>query len=392
MSHPAGVAVIGGSVAGGSVVRELRAAGFTGPVTVVDPDPDHPYDRPPLSKEFLASAEPRPEALWWDERCSVLHTRAVGLDRDMRAVETLAADGSRAWLQADQVVLATGAHPIRLPQSPDGILQLRTAEDARALRALAGSQPTVAIIGAGAIGTELASSLNRASCHVDLIDLAPQPLQRMFAGHLGDEASAWIRESGVELHLGWPLLELRRNGATWVVATETSRVSADLVVSAVGVRPEVGWLESAGLDCPDGVRCDNEGTVLSRSGEPIPWLHAVGDVAAWRGTDGAFRRHEDWTSAQRQARRVALRTLGLQDLPGDDDGLPYFWTQQFGRRIQILGAPDPHGRLTQLSANPDRQAAFYSVEGAAGDTTAWVAINEPRMFALALREQRATCV
>jgi 3-phenylpropionate/trans-cinnamate dioxygenase ferredoxin reductase subunit len=361
-------------------------------VTVVDPDPDLPYDRPPLSKGFLGSDRLRPDAPWWDERCTVLPARAVRLDADGPAVEAVRADGSRACVTADHVVIATGARPATFPGQPEGVLSLRSAQDARTLRALAVSRPAVAIVGAGAIGTELASSLHQAGCSVDVLDLAPSPLARMFGSHLGGEAAAWIIGAGVGLHLGERLHRVARRGQGWVVTTASAEVTADLVLSAVGVQPQVDWLGSAGLALVDGVRCDEDGTALTDAGEGLPWLHAIGDVAAWPEAEGLWRRREDWTSAQRQARRVAHHILGVHD-ELDPGALPYFWTHQFDRRIQILGAPDPRGRLVQHSKNPERRAAFYTIEsGDSGGTTAWVAINEPRLFARALRDQRAVHV
>jgi len=114
-------------------------------------------------------------------------------------------------------------------------------------------------------------------------------------------------------------------------------------------------------------------------------VYAIGDVASWTTRDGERRRREDWTSAQRQGRQVARRLLGLAPLPVVGGDLDYFWSEQFGRRIQVLGTPARDGRLVQQSADPDRESAFYTVERD-GRTVAWISVNAPREFALAIRQ------
>lgn len=381
------VLVVGAAVAAAALVRRLRDEGGGGSVMLLDRDPDGPYDRPPLSKEFLTSQDPRPDAPWWDSRCEVLTARAVALDVEASRVRAvLGADGEPVLIEAGTIVVATGASPISLPGEPAGVAHLRTAADARRIRGHAAPGRHVVVLGAGTVGTELASTLATTGARVTLVERADRPLDRFLAGHLGQEAEQWIRDAGVDLHLGTSVLGISALPRGWVVDTTAGRIEGDLVVSAVGTRPEVSWLADSGLDVSDGVRCDERGTARDRAGRSVPHVFAIGDVAAWDAADGSGpRRREDWTSAQRQGRAVADTLLGRSLEPAERD---YYWSQQFGRRIQILGTPRRDGELVRHSADPARGAAFHTVESASGPS-AWIAINSPREFAFAMREALA---
>ncbi len=376
------VLVVGGSVAGGACVAQLRNSGFLGEIVVIDGDSDAPYDRPPLSKTFLSATASAPEAPWADERHDRVVGEAVVVDPAARSVIVAQPGGGTEAVAGDHVVLATGSTPLQLPRQPEGVAELRTAADARLLRRYAKPGRRVIILGAGTIGTELASTLTAAGGEVALVDLAPIPLDRFLGGHLGDEATRWVRGGGVELHLDTRVAHISREGMRWRVETDGPELTGDLVVSAVGTRPTTDWLLGSGISVGDGVRCDANGAVLLEDDSVAHGIHAVGDVAAWY--DGSeHRRHQDWTTAQRQGRHVAARILG--------DAAPlapepaYFWSDQFGRQIKVLGTPVRDGKLVQHTDVPDRRSAFYTVEGATGPS-AWIAINSPREFALAMRD------
>jgi 3-phenylpropionate/trans-cinnamate dioxygenase ferredoxin reductase subunit len=294
--------------------------------------------------------------------------------------------GGTQRIQAQHVVIATGAAPQRIPGIHRDVLHLRTAAEARILRDQLRPGVRIAILGAGAIGTELASSAAGAGAHVTLIDPAAQPLQRFLGGHLGDEATAWIRDGGVNLLLNTAAEAVEKTGdGGWIVATGKGDVEADLVVSAIGTRPCVSWLRGSGLDTSDGVRCDRDGTALDSAGTPVTRVHAIGDVAAWPDEGGIPRRHEDWTTAQRQGRHLARTLLGRGAVPPPDRERDYFWTHQFGRRIQILGTPAADGQLVTQMTNPEKKASFHTIERE-GQTVAWISVNASRQFALAMRD------
>lgn len=385
MTRRVGILVVGGSVATGALVSQLRLDGFNGSITVVDQDPDAPYDRPPLSKEFLRSNHDKPEAPWWTGDCEVVNGRALHLDTTETAVSVHLATGEALRLHAEHVVIATGSSPVRLPGLPDGVNHLRTAADARRLRAGLWPGAHAVVLGAGTIGTEIASTLKEAGGAVTLIDLADRPLDRFFAGHLGDIAERWIREGGVDLLLRTRVESVSAEGDAYTVLTDTSvALRADVVISAVGTRPAVKWLKDSGLDLVNGVQCTTDGAAVTRTAEVLPNVHAIGDVANWATRNGASRRREDWTSAQRQGRHVARQLVGLPGLQPLDER-DYFWSHQFGRRIQVLGTPRRDAHLVTRSEAPARNASFHTLE-VEGDPVAWISINSPRDFAFAMRD------
>lgn len=391
MTEHVDVMVVGASVASAAMIERLHHEGFDGRIRVIDADPDAPYDRPPLSKDFLSGDTTDPGAPWWDDAWQVAEERAIGIDVAASTVRTVDAAGVERLVSARHIVIATGASPVRLPGLPDGVLHFRSAADARALRELMGDSGRrhFTVLGAGTIGSELASSLTAGGHQVTLIDRAEMPLERFGAGHIGPMAAAWMREAGVELRLGAAIESVtQRADGGWAIITSNGVVDCDVVVSAVGVRPAVEWLADSGIDIDNGVRCDEEGRARSTTGSFSDSISAIGDVAAWRGSDGCFTRREDWTSAQRQGRRVADRILGRTPEGPDAD---YFWTHQFGRRIQMVGTPRTDAVLTAHTDVPERRAAFLTLD-IDGETVASIAINSPREFAMAMRRINAATV
>lgn len=382
------ILVVGGSVATGALVGQLRTDGFEGRIVVVDSDPDTPYDRPPLSKEFLGLEAAKPQAPWWEERCELVTGKAQSLDARNRTLTVTGGDGELSVLAAQNIVIATGATPIKLPDQPTAVAQLRTAVDARALRSAARAGRHVVILGAGTIGTELASSVVALGGKATLIDQGDRPLDRFLGGHLGPEARAWISQGGVALRLGTTVERIEQRSRGCAVLTDAGEVAGDVVVSAIGARPATEWLAGSGLDATDGVRCDADGNVVDLNGVTVPGVHAIGDVSAWTAPASQPRRHEDWTSAQRQGRHLARRIMGLDTSPFDRE-LNYLWSHQFGRRIQVLGTPTRDAVLVPQVVDPEKNAGFYTLERD-GQTVAWISINRPREFALAMRQSMAT--
>lgn len=386
MTEHVSILAMGGSVATAALVEQVRADGHRGRILVVDRDPDMPYDRPALSKEFLAADTVRPEAPWWSDDCERIVGTGEKFDAFARVATIRQEDGSQLKVAADQVVIATGSQPIRLSGQPTGVFGLRTAADARSIRHYGTPGWRVVVLGAGTVGTELASSLIAAGAEVTLIDLAGRPLDRFFNGHLGDEAACWIRDGGVDLRLSTRVNGIRACGSRWLVETDSGLLSGDAVVTALGTRPETKWLEGSGLAIDDGVLCDIDGRSLTDAGARAVGVHAIGDVANWATEDGGRRRREDWTSAQRQGRHVARRLLDLEPLVPAHVERDYFWSEQFGRRIQVLGSPPRDGVLVRQVEDLQRKEAFYTVE-CDGATVAWISVNRPRDLALAMISQ-----
>ncbi|WDT53379.1 NAD(P)/FAD-dependent oxidoreductase [Streptomyces sp. G7(2002)] len=382
------VAVIGASLAGLYAARALRAQGFDGRLVIVGEEHHRPYDRPPLSKDFLtgATADQGQLALADAEEIAeldaewLLGTRATGLDLHGR---TVLLDGGRS-LTTDGVVLATGATPRRLPgPAPAGTHTLRTLEDAQALRAELTRGPVrVVVIGGGFIGAEVASSCARLGHDVTVVEAAPLPLVPQLGDTMAGICSALHADHGVTLLTGTGVARLHDGGAgnrvTGVELADGRLLPAEVVVIGIGVRPNTAWLEGSGLPLDDGVCCDAGGVT------PQPHIVAVGDVAR---VDGI--RAEHWTSATEQA-AVAAQNLLAGGTVATHRSLPYFWSDQYGVRIQFAGRRLPTDTPRIVEGSPDDRS-FLACYERDGRTTAVLALDRPRPFMRLRRElARAT--
>lgn len=332
------VAVVGASLAGLRATETLRREGFDGRLVLVGAEPHLPYDRPPLSKQFLAGeVEPDQVAL---RRASYheldlelrLGTRAVGLDLAARAVEL--DDGARVVF--DGLVLATGSAPRTLPGTPDldGLFVLRTLDDALAIRARLDSSPRVVVVGAGFIGSEVAATCRLRGLDVTVLEALPAPLVRGLGPVLGMVCGELHRDHGVDLRLGVGVAGF--DGTTRVERVrldDGSAIDADLVVVGVGAAPVTGWLEGSGLQIDNGVVCDE--TLLA-----APGVVAAGDITRWPNPlfGGELMRLEHWTNASEQGVAAARRLLhGDGAAPEPFAPVPFVWSDQYDRKIQTAG-------------------------------------------------------
>lgn len=380
------VLIVGASLAGGACAARLRSNGFTGELTILDPDPDAPYDRPPLSKDMLKQEHPpitTPPG-WWTTECEVLRGRARSLDARNLSLDMVDLQGCARRLSGDAIVLACGARPRTLPDMPEGVHVLRSWADARNLRqALDAGARRAAVIGAGVLGCEIASSLRDREIDVTLLDMAPLPLARLLGDGLGRLARDWISDAGVHLRLGCSKIEVSSSvGGTYkLVADKGFETECDIVIAAIGVARETDWLEDSCVRCDNGVLCTAAGEVLDMSGKIIPGLYAAGDVCARQRADGRFERAENWTSAKTQGEAVADALSGhAPDAADESDG--YFWTDLFGRRMRIAGTPRPGSELRCRKELPARNGALYELYDPQGHA-AWVAVNCPHLLAQA---------
>lgn len=376
MSTPGSVLVVGGSLAGLGVVRALRDAGFDGPITVVG-DESEPYDRPPLSKGFLAGEvddagcsliEPEDAALaaTWElgRRATALHADGPAVDLD---------DGRR--LVADAVVLCTGAHARTLPGrgGVSGVHVLRTLQDARALRADLVPGRRLVVVGGGFVGCEVAATAMGLGLAAALVERDSVPLGRALGAEMGTACTRLLQRDGLEVHAGVAVAGLvEEAGAVRGVALGNGTVvEADVVVVGVGCAPTVGWLADSGLALDDGVRTD----ALGRTSMPGVW--AVGDCA--RTVDpvtGAPVRHEHWSHAAEQPAVLAAAMLGA---PAPREAVPSFWSDQGERRLRFAGrrAGGEVVRIVDGDPASGRFVALYEPVGAPGPT-AVLSVDDPR--------------
>lgn len=357
------IAVIGAGLAGAKAAEALRKAGFDGRIVLVGEEPEPPYLRPPLSKDYLrgeselAEIVVQPEA-WYAEHQVELRTRARILAIEPASREVVLGDGER--LAVDRLLLATGAAPRTLPvpgADLDGIFYLRTVADADAIRAAVADADRAAVIGGGWIGTEVAASLRQLGLPVALIIDGAAPLERVLGPEVGAVYADLHASHGVELVRNQRAVAFR--GRTAVEAVETAdgtRVEADLVVVGIGARPRTELAEAAGLDVRDGIVVDE---YLETS---VPGIFAAGDVAAaWHPRYGTRLRVEHWDNARRQGRAAARNLLGAKEAY---DRIPYFYSDQYELSMEYTGYAPAWDRVV-FRGDPSSRAfvAFWLREG-----------------------------
>jgi NADPH-dependent 2,4-dienoyl-CoA reductase/sulfur reductase-like enzyme len=371
------VLIVGASAAGLSTAEALRRNGYREPITVLGAELHAPYDRPPLSKQFLCGdwdagrtrlrPDPMLSAL---EADFVLGDPAVGLDAAERTVRT----ASGRVLSADSVVIATGLTPRVLPdQSPlAGVHVLRTLDDAAELRQDLLAASRVVVVGDGVLGAEITATARKMGLTVTMAGPQAAPMLSQLgptvAGLLGELHIA----EGVDLRLGVAVSGLTGvGGRVSGVRLENGDVlPADVVVVALGAAPAVDWLTDSGLQLDNGVVCD----AYCRAADGI---YAAGDVARWRHEDSLLRL-ENRTNATEQALCVAANILGA-DLPYRP--VPYFWTDQFATKVQVHGLPAPDADVTVAEGNiADRR--FVAHYRRAGHVTAVLGWNLPKQTRL----------
>jgi NADPH-dependent 2,4-dienoyl-CoA reductase/sulfur reductase-like enzyme len=382
VSDPAGpldpdgtAVVVGASLAGLRAAEALRRGGFRGRLVLIGAEPHPPYDRPPLSKQVLAGTwEPEKaelldraglEALGVEARLGV---RATGLDAAARRV-TLE-DGGR--LDADGVVIATGSAP-RRPFAEEGVLVLRTLEDCRRLRdALVSREGTarLAVIGAGFIGSEVAATCSALADRVTVIEALPVPLAAALGETVGAALGALHWRNGVHLRTGVAVAAVRPGPPAEIELTDGSVVEADVVVAGIGVVPEVGWLEGSGLALGNGVDCD--GALFGADG-----VVAAGDVSRfpYRGHPA---RIEHWQMAADMGAAAAASLLAGRAAAPRFRPVPYFWSDQYKEKIQMLGRPGQGDEVVVVDGDLDGRFVALYRQGA--QLTAAVALTRPRQL------------
>ncbi len=331
-THPSSVVIVGGGAAGSAAAETLRRGGYTGPVTIVSGDAAAPYDRPNLSKDYLAGTASedwiplRAGDFYVDHEIRLLLGRQViGIDAARR--EVALDDGGT--LRYGALLLAIGADPVRLPDELHRgmpVHYLRTLADSRAIRAAAASATRVVVLGASFIGLEVAAALRARGLEVHVAGPEARPLERVLGSELGDFVRALHERNGVTFHLGQTAREI---GADSVVLTDGSRITADFVVAGIGVRPNVSLAERAGLRTDRGI-------VVNRHLETtMPGVFAAGDIARWPDPhSGGLIRVEHWAVAQWQGQTAARNMLGDHET---FDAVPFFWSRHYDASIQYVG-------------------------------------------------------
>lgn len=371
------LAIIGASLAGLSAARAARQQGFDGRLIIIGRETHRPYDRPPLSKDFLAGrvgledlsleADDGLDAEW------ILGAGAEQLDSQTRTIRLT--DGRE--VQADGIVIATGASARTLPELADApnVLTLRTVDDAQALRSHLHPGSRMVVIGAGFIGAEVASTAKELGVDVTVIERAATPLSGPLGATMGAVISGLHSFNNVELLCDTAVKSYVRNGSTVsAIELEGGRtLPTDVVVVGIGAVPNVNWLDGSGLEVANGIVCDSMGRTTA------PGIVAVGDCAAWFDLrSGTHRRVEHWTEARQRAAR-AVSALLNEAVVHPPANAPYFWSDQYGNRVQFAGDAGPSDRVEVVDGDSDGNS-FVAVYYAGDEPVAVLGMNQVRVF------------
>jgi apoptosis-inducing factor 3 len=329
---PQQVLVIGGGAAGFAAAEMLRREGYGGKLTVVSADESPPYDRPSLSKDYLAGAAPeewiplRPSE-FYPENAIELRLRAMVATIDPAAHRATLSDGE--GIAYTKLLIATGAEPIRV-QAPGSdlphVFTLRSLADSRAIKALAKPGGRALIVGASFIGLEAAAALRRRGVAVDVVGPGARPMEHVFGPMLGDFVRDLHEAHGVVFHFGHTVAEI---GERRVRLDDGTEIEADLVLVGIGVRPRLDLAEKAGLAIDQGILVNE---YLETS---APDVFAAGDIARWPDPySGERLRIEHWVVAERQGQTAARNMLGRRER---FIAQPFFWTQHYDISIDYVG-------------------------------------------------------
>jgi 3-phenylpropionate/trans-cinnamate dioxygenase ferredoxin reductase subunit len=335
--------IVGASLAGAKAAEALRAAGFDGPVALIGAENELPYERPPLSKGYLQGKAERDVVYvhprdWYQQADIELRLGATVTAIDRAAHEVVLADGSRT--SYDKLLLTTGSSPRQL-QVPgadlDGVLYLRSIGDSDRIKAVLGSAASIAVIGAGWIGLEVAAAAREAGVAVTVLEAAELPLLRVLGPEVASVFAALHRDHGVDLRCGVQVAEI--TGADGHVAGvrlgDGTVVTADAVIVGIGIAPNTELAAAAGLEIDNGIRVDAQ----LRSSDPD--IYAAGDVAsAFHPAIGKHIRVEHWANALNQPPAAAKAMAGQQV---SYDRVPYFFSDQYDLGMEYSGYVEPGG-------------------------------------------------
>ncbi|WP_432066224.1 NAD(P)/FAD-dependent oxidoreductase [Streptomyces sp. C10-9-1] len=369
-----GLVVVGASLAGLRAVEGARRAGFDGPITLIGAEPHLPYDRPPLSKAFLDASREAPFYRTEETLRQELRTRlllgepATALDCRRRVVSV----GDRE-IPYGGLVIATGATARRLPGTGHlaGVHTLRTLDDAIAVREALDDGARTVVIGAGFIGSEVASAARKRGLPVTIVEALPTPLVRAIGTAMGEACSALHLANGTDLRCGVAVRAIEGDGRVERVRLADGTVlDADLVVVGVGAAPATDWLHGSGLTLDNGIVCD------AHLATGVPGVYAAGDIARWfNPLFGRHMRLEHWNSAAEQGGAAGAAAA----LPGSAkpyETVPYFWSDWYDARIQFAGIPDADE--VKVVAGDTEAGAFVALYRTGDRLTGALALNKPR--------------
>ncbi len=378
---PESITIVGSSLAGLRGAEALRKADFGGRIRMIGAEAHLPYDRPPLSKQVLAGTwEPERIALADSEKLAALDlqfvpsTKAIDFDLGSRQLVTEGPQGTTTEA-VDSMLIATGARARWLPGTEDmeGVYTLRTIDDSLSLMAGLEAAPSrVVVIGAGFIGAEVAATVKERGIDVTLIESMAYPMARALDESVGTLCGEVLVEHGIDLRLGVGVASIEGDARVErVVLSDGSTIDAEIVVVGIGVLPNTEWLATSGLEIDNGVVCD--ATCLA-----APGITAAGDVARWPNTRfDEVMRVEHWENAVDQAGVAARRLLLEADDAPEYRPVPWFWSDQFDRKIQMAGRPRATDETCLVTGSLEERR-FAVIYGRDNKLTGVFGMNRPR--------------
>lgn len=349
MTRESSVVIVGGGLAAVRCAQGLRGNGHTGRLTVLTEESEHPYDRPPLSKDMLRTEGPC-EPSWLLEPAQAialdvdvrLRHRVIGVDVRNRTVSVADRDDAIGY---DNLVVATGTRARTLPAlaGVDGVHHLRTAADARSVRSALLPGASLTIIGGGFIGLEVAAAARAEGCEVTVVEAAAHPLELALGTQLAGWLQQWHTDHGVEFRCGVSVDRTTdRAGRVVVFLDDGSELVSDAVVVGVGVDRDTEWLSAAGVSTHVGLVCDDAGRTN------VEGIFGAGDVTCVHEGE-LCSPSQHWTAAGESGRRVARTVLGLEPAPTLDEH--YFWSNQGTLRLMSVGGRTPGAQLEITSGD-----------------------------------------
>lgn len=362
--------IVGGGLGACRFAEALRNNDFEAPITIISEEDYPPYDRPPLSKSFLSGnpkrAELKAEHFYGEHRIELrLGTRVVAVDPAAHRV-TVERDGEQTTIDYGTLVLATGLYPRSFPAEGGdlaGVHVLRTYDDAIDLHDDIEGADHAVVIGAGFIGCEAAASMIQREIGVTLVEPAPYPLAGAVGPVIGKFVARLHTDAGVDLRDGIGVTRLLADDSgtrvSGVELTDGTVLPTDIVVVGIGSDPAIDYLEGSGIDVVakadgGGIACDQHGRTSA------PDVYAIGDVANWADAQGNPHRPEHWNHTVDQAVLVAAEITGH---PHPAPAVPYFWSDQYDLKIQMVGAPHQDDTVHLVEDDGHKFLAYYSRDG-----------------------------
>ncbi|HEV8421485.1 MAG TPA: FAD-dependent oxidoreductase [Actinomycetota bacterium] len=365
MSRQPAIVIVGANLTGGAAATTLRSEGFEGPIVMIGEEPNPPYERPPLSKEYLRGDSAAEGALlhpatWYQENDVELRL-GIRADRIDRGAQVVCLDDEAGTeIPFDRVLVATGGRNRMLAvpgHGLEGVHALRTIEEADVIRGEATTGRKAVVVGAGFIGCEVAASLRQLGVEIEVVEIFGTALQRALGSEIGSVFEAMHRDHGVVFHFGQEVERFLGAGRVEEAVTDRGlRIGCDFVVVGIGIEPNIELVERTDVEVDNGILVDE----FCRTN--LEGVYAAGDVANhWHPLFDRRVRVEHWDNALKQGAAAARSMMGKKE-PYDDPH--WFWSDQYDQNLQSIGLLSDWDELVVRGSLEERDfLAFYLKEG-----------------------------